>query len=188
MRDMDSFTDGTYAGSFDFSLYSLDDVAPSYSQLDTKPTPQSLAFSPEEPLRSIETWREDVLTSTGVIPHDGYCVIDGGVECTPESAGQGDLGPRGIKRHLSWTSDAYRDHDGGPERAKGRWEALKAPSSESDAQYSLPLFGDRAFDTQVYDHESDGLLYGSTFEDDLGYVSDGVFISPPRSTSAPPYT
>lgn len=185
---MDSFTDGTYAGSFDFSLYSLDDLAPSYSQLDIKPVSQSLAFSPEEPLRSIETWREGVLTSTGLPPHDGYRGIDGDVECSSESAGQGDLGPRGIKRHLSWTSDAYRDHDGGPERARGRWEALRVPSSDTDARYSYAFFGDRACDEQVYNHENDGLLYSSSFEDDLGYVSDDVFGSPPRPTSAPPYT
>ncbi|KAI0313285.1 hypothetical protein OF83DRAFT_564384 [Amylostereum chailletii] len=48
LKDLDSFSDGTALGSFNYSLASEHDI------------PMSVAFSPANPMRSIETWRTDV--------------------------------------------------------------------------------------------------------------------------------
>jgi hypothetical protein len=83
LRDLDSFTDGTTAGSFDFSLPPDSPRIP-FRQLEPD---DSLPLCGEDPAPySIETWREDVLLSAG---HDeGY-----EVESRDSS--------RGVKRHRS---------------------------------------------------------------------------------------
>jgi len=57
IKDMDSFSEGTAQGSFDFTLYS--DSAGTQA-------PPSIAFSPGHPTLSIEIWRDDVVRSTAV--------------------------------------------------------------------------------------------------------------------------
>ncbi|EGO04009.1 hypothetical protein SERLA73DRAFT_175734 [Serpula lacrymans var. lacrymans S7.3] len=64
LRDMDTFTEGTGVGSFDFSLESTSKGGSSECSFPNGTGRQSVAFSPEDPLRSIETWRNDVLRST----------------------------------------------------------------------------------------------------------------------------
>jgi hypothetical protein len=54
---MDSFSEGTAQGSFDFTLCS--------DSADTQ-VPPSVAFSPGHPTLSIEIWRDDVVRSTAV--------------------------------------------------------------------------------------------------------------------------
>jgi hypothetical protein len=54
---MDSFSEGTAQGSFDFTLCS----DPGDAQ-----APPSVAFSPDHPTLSIEVWRDDVSRSTTV--------------------------------------------------------------------------------------------------------------------------
>ncbi|KAH9973827.1 hypothetical protein BGW80DRAFT_225533 [Lactifluus volemus] len=57
IKDMDSFSEGTAQGSFDFTLCS--------DSADTQ-VPPSVAFSPGHPTLSIEIWRDDVVRSTAV--------------------------------------------------------------------------------------------------------------------------
>ncbi|KAF8267540.1 hypothetical protein EI94DRAFT_1311506 [Lactarius quietus] len=57
VKDMDSFSEGTAQGSFDFTLCS----DPGDAQ-----APPSVAFSPDHPTLSIEVWRDDVSRSTTV--------------------------------------------------------------------------------------------------------------------------
>lgn len=52
LKDLDSFSDGTGLGSFDYSLTSDHGIA------DRRPT--SLAFSPAHPEESVVLWRNDV--------------------------------------------------------------------------------------------------------------------------------
>jgi hypothetical protein len=54
---MDSFSEGTAQGSFDFTMCS--------DPGDAQPPP-SVAFSPGHPTLSIEIWRDDVVRSTAV--------------------------------------------------------------------------------------------------------------------------
>ena len=54
---MDSFSEGTAQGSFDFTMCS--------DPGDAQPLP-SVAFSPGHPTLSIEIWRDDVIRSTAV--------------------------------------------------------------------------------------------------------------------------
>ncbi|KAI9458619.1 hypothetical protein BJY52DRAFT_1268674 [Lactarius psammicola] len=55
VKDMDSFSEGTAQGSFDFTMCS----DPGDAQ-----APPSVAFSPGHPALSIEIWRDDVVRST----------------------------------------------------------------------------------------------------------------------------
>ncbi|KAH8987882.1 hypothetical protein EDB92DRAFT_1874744 [Lactarius akahatsu] len=57
VKDMDSFSEGTAQGSFDFTMCS----DPGDAQ-----APPSVAFSPGHPTVSIEIWRDDVIRSTTV--------------------------------------------------------------------------------------------------------------------------
>ncbi|KAI9438650.1 hypothetical protein H4582DRAFT_2076275 [Lactarius indigo] len=57
VKDMDSFSEGTAQGSFDFTMCS----DPGDAQ-----APPSVAFSPGHPTLSIEIWRDDVIRSTAV--------------------------------------------------------------------------------------------------------------------------
>jgi hypothetical protein len=57
LKDMDSFSEGTAQGSFDFTMCS----DPGDAQ-----APPSVAFSPSRPTLSIEIWRDDVTRSTAV--------------------------------------------------------------------------------------------------------------------------
>jgi hypothetical protein len=57
IKDMDSFSDGTAQGSFDFTMCS--------DHGDGQALP-SVAFSPSHPTLSIEIWRDDVVRSTAV--------------------------------------------------------------------------------------------------------------------------
>ena len=57
IKDMDSFSEGTAQGSFDFTMCS--------DPGDAQPPP-SVAFSPGHPTLSIEIWRDDVVQSTAV--------------------------------------------------------------------------------------------------------------------------
>ncbi|KAH9171313.1 hypothetical protein EDB89DRAFT_1971906 [Lactarius sanguifluus] len=57
VKDMDSFSEGTAQGSFDFTMCS----DPGDAQ-----APPSVAFSPDHPTVSIEIWRDDVIRSTAV--------------------------------------------------------------------------------------------------------------------------
>ncbi|KAI0298729.1 hypothetical protein B0F90DRAFT_1612460, partial [Multifurca ochricompacta] len=57
IKDMDSFSEGTAQGSFDFTICS--------DQGDTQ-APPSVAFSPSHPALSIEIWRDDVVRNTTV--------------------------------------------------------------------------------------------------------------------------
>ncbi len=54
---MDSFSDGTTQGSFDFAMC---------SDHGDGQVPPSVAFSPSHPTLSIEVWRDDVVRNTGV--------------------------------------------------------------------------------------------------------------------------
>ncbi|KAI0266097.1 hypothetical protein BC834DRAFT_141109 [Gloeopeniophorella convolvens] len=58
IKDMDSFSEGTAQGSFDFSMCSDNGDAPALQP--------SVAFSPDHPTLSIEVWRDDVDRSTVV--------------------------------------------------------------------------------------------------------------------------
>jgi len=67
VKDMDSFSEGTAQGSFDFTMCSDPDDAQA---------PPSVAFSPGHPTLSIEIWRDDVIRSTAIgweeqHPHSG---------------------------------------------------------------------------------------------------------------------
>jgi hypothetical protein len=55
IKDMDSFSEGTAQGSFDFTMCS----DPGDAQ-----APPSVAFSPGHPTLSIEIWRDDVVRSS----------------------------------------------------------------------------------------------------------------------------
>lgn len=57
IKDMDSFSDGTTQGSFDFTMCS--------DHGDGQVAP-SIAFSPSHPTHSIEIWRDDVVRNTTV--------------------------------------------------------------------------------------------------------------------------
>jgi len=57
IKDMDSFSEGTAQGSFDFTMCS--------DHGDVQ-APPSVAFSPGHPTLSIEIWRDDVVRSTTV--------------------------------------------------------------------------------------------------------------------------
>lgn len=57
IKDMDSFSDGTAQGSFDFTMC---------SDAGDAQAPPSVAFSPSHPSLSIEIWRDDVIRSTAV--------------------------------------------------------------------------------------------------------------------------
>jgi hypothetical protein len=57
IKDMDSFSEGTAQGSFDFTMCS----DPGDAQ-----APPSVAFSPGHPTLSIEIWRDDVVRSSTV--------------------------------------------------------------------------------------------------------------------------
>lgn len=110
LKDLDSFTEGTARGSFDFSLRSqssTEQLIGSAPQPEPLP-PVSVAFSLDDPCRSIEVWRDDVLTSTQPNPTIGGA--DGSPE-TPRGAGSTPSAPhmelretRALKRHLSATS------------------------------------------------------------------------------------
>ncbi|KAI0296372.1 hypothetical protein BC826DRAFT_1004594 [Russula brevipes] len=57
IKDMDSFSEGTAQGSFDFTLC---------SDHDDGQAPPSVAFSPDHPTLSIEIWRDDVVRSAAI--------------------------------------------------------------------------------------------------------------------------
>jgi len=57
IKDMDSFSDGTTQGSFDFTMC---------SDRGDGQVPPSVAFSPSHPTLSIEIWRDDVVRNTTV--------------------------------------------------------------------------------------------------------------------------
>jgi hypothetical protein len=57
IKDMDSFSEGTIQGSFDFTMCS------DHGEGQVLP---SVAFSPSHPTLSIEVWRDDVVRSTAV--------------------------------------------------------------------------------------------------------------------------
>ncbi|KAI9509016.1 hypothetical protein F5148DRAFT_812471 [Russula earlei] len=63
IKDMDSFSEGTAQGSFDFTMCSDHAEAP---------PPLSVAFSPDHPTLSIEIWRDDVVRSTTVGWEEGH--------------------------------------------------------------------------------------------------------------------
>jgi len=70
IKDMDSFSEGTVQGSFDFTMCSDHGDAPA---------PPSVAFSPGHPTLSIEIWRDDVVRSTALEWQEGHprCNEDG---------------------------------------------------------------------------------------------------------------
>jgi hypothetical protein len=57
IKDMDSFSDGTNQGSFDFTMC---------SDHGDGQVPRSVAYSPSHPTLSIEIWRDDVVRNTTV--------------------------------------------------------------------------------------------------------------------------
>ena len=62
IKDMDSFSEGTTRGSFDFTMCS--------DNGDGQALP-SVAFSPRHPTLSIEIWRDDVNQNTAVGREEG---------------------------------------------------------------------------------------------------------------------
>jgi hypothetical protein len=62
IKDMDSFSDGTTQGSFDFTMCS------DHGDGQVR----SVAFSPTRPTLSIEIWRDDVVRNTTVGRQEGY--------------------------------------------------------------------------------------------------------------------
>jgi hypothetical protein len=62
IKDMDSFSEGTTRGSFDFTMCS--------DNGDEQALP-SVAFSPRHPTLSIEIWRDDVVRNTAVGQEEG---------------------------------------------------------------------------------------------------------------------
>jgi len=88
IKDMDSFSEGTAQGSFDFTLC---------SDHDDGPAPPSVAFSPDHPTLSIEIWRDDVVRSA----------VIGWEERHPRTEEDGLLfGPATKRRRLSLFSAA----------------------------------------------------------------------------------
>jgi hypothetical protein len=171
LQDMDSFTDGTGVGSFDFSLYSSQEDLSSPSQLNIIPDPASKTFQPEPPLRSIENWRDTVLTASGIETQ--------GVAVACEHEIYGTPGPRGLKRHLSLIqSDGEDRYDRGAERARGRWAASMA---QHVGNYDY-AFLDEAPHAECDD--TDDLYYRSD-DEEAGCVWDETNI-PLRPASAPP--
>jgi hypothetical protein len=67
IKDMDSFSEGTAQGSFDFTMCS--------DQGDAQ-APPSVAFSPGHPTLSIEIWRDDVVRSTAIEWQEGHSRCD----------------------------------------------------------------------------------------------------------------
>ena len=63
IKDMDSFSDGTTHGSFDFTMCSDHDDAQ---------VPPSVAFSPSRPTLSIRIWRDDVVRNTTAGWQEGH--------------------------------------------------------------------------------------------------------------------
>jgi len=63
IKDMDSFSDGTTQGSFDFTMC---------SDHGDGQVPPSVAFSPSHPTISIEIWRDDVVRNTTVGSQEGH--------------------------------------------------------------------------------------------------------------------
>jgi len=63
IKDMDSFSDGTTQGSFDFTMC---------SDHGDGQVPPSIAFSPSHPTLSIEIWRDDVVRNTTVGWQEGH--------------------------------------------------------------------------------------------------------------------
>ncbi|KAH9981627.1 hypothetical protein BJV74DRAFT_78892 [Russula compacta] len=63
IKDMDSFSEGTAQGSFDFTMC---------SDRGDAQVPPSVAFSPGHPTLSIEIWRDDVVRSTAVGWEEGH--------------------------------------------------------------------------------------------------------------------
>lgn len=63
IKDMDSFSDGTTQGSFDFTMC---------SDHGGGQAPRSVAYSPSHPTLSIEIWRDDVVRNTAVGWQDGH--------------------------------------------------------------------------------------------------------------------
>jgi len=70
IKDMDSFSEGTAQGSFDFTMCSDHGDAQA---------PPSVAFSPGHPTLSIEIWRDDVVRNTTVewLEEQSHCDEDG---------------------------------------------------------------------------------------------------------------
>jgi len=67
IKDMDSFSEGTAQGSFDFTMCS------DHGDIQA---PRSVAFSPGHPTHSIEIWRDDVVRSTTVEWQEGHSRCD----------------------------------------------------------------------------------------------------------------
>jgi hypothetical protein len=63
IKDMDSFSDGTTQGSFNFTMC---------SDHGDGQVPPSVAFSPSHPTVSIEIWRDDVVRNTTVGWQEGH--------------------------------------------------------------------------------------------------------------------
>jgi len=63
IKDMDSFSDGTTQGSFDFTMC---------SDRGDGQALRSVAFSPSHPTFSIEIWRDDVVRNTTVGLQEGH--------------------------------------------------------------------------------------------------------------------
>jgi hypothetical protein len=116
LKDYDSFTEGSALGSFDFSLPGTPHIP--YSDLEPL---SSLAFCPDDPTRSIETWRDDVRTSM-VCSENRLPNKDGGVSRDTT---------RGTKRQRSTTpSDKGCD---GLQRARCRVRnSLPEPTTYHD--------------------------------------------------------
>ena len=96
LKDLDSFTEGTSVGSFDFSL-SPSPASPNvYYQLEPAPS-LGPGPDPEDLTRTIETWRDGVIMSV-VGPRDRLTLDEGdGIGCHGLRHG-------GVKRHRSCTS------------------------------------------------------------------------------------
>jgi hypothetical protein len=155
----DSFTNGTGRGSFDFSLYSSQEDLTSQAQLNIIPDVTSKTFSPDPPLRSIEIWRDTVLTESGIVQRVAVA-SEPEVYATP--------GPRGLK---SAGEDGYDR----AERARGRWAASMA---QHVGNYDY-AFLDEAAHADCDDNDD---LYYRSDDEDAGFVCDETDI-PPRPAS-----
>lgn len=220
LKDMDSFTDGTGAGSFDYTLYSqgsesLSDVGVGITQPHSHSNPTelsvnvgaigevyiggssptgSVAFSPEAPVRSIEVWIDDVQTSHPVVAHPHppplphHHHYDYPID-------EYEYPPRGVKRHLSWTSDLDPSRE---DRIRARWETYTKPFSEPDADRGYSIWGEDDI-INPDEVEVEGVEYGYVYgmgEEEMIDDSDDVVLpigyththtlTPPRPASAPP--
>jgi len=105
LKDLDSFTEGSAVGSFNYSLDSGSKRDKDDEQVRIDDGAGSVAFSLDDPVQSIEIWRRDVISRTLLSSENELSRY--GLMNTPSTSASRDSYPR-KRRHSMDSTSEYR--------------------------------------------------------------------------------